>query len=184
MAFEIPRTIVDDNIKWVGTVNFFGQRIGLWKQYIDNELWSTYEYLDQKNVLCREYCGKPYYYKEGKKMLTYRGTYVWYGEIKLFYPNQSLHTIYHCKISYSHPSSSGAFPYFDGKLTSFYPEGTILRTCELVNNRIVGPYILYNRDGTLSSREDFPSAGSHVDFNSPDFLGDEDVLSITNSIEL
>ncbi len=179
---EIPRTIVDDNIRWVGNVNLLGQRIGEWKQYVDNDLWRTHKYYDQDNILCREYYRKTYFHREGKKIRNYRNSWIWKGEMKLFYPNGSLHSIFYVDIA--PVSGYGDQNYMEGPLKTFYPSGTIMRTCNLSKNRIVGPYLVYNSDGSLSYKEEFPNTIPQiVDFVNPDFPNDDYIFEISKDIK-
>jgi len=160
--FEREKKIVDDIMEdyKVGKVDLFGNKVGEWKHYRkDNTLESIQTYGDVNMPF-------KYYYKNGN--LYQEGTFVSkettdfgnpisirVGECKLYYETGELHTIYHNKVV-QNPNLYSETRYLslmDGPLTSYYSTGEVLRTCNMRNDEIEGPYIIYNKDGSIGRKE-------------------------------
>ena len=189
VLFSREKKEVDDDGSYnQGRVDIIGNKIGEWKFYDKNGILFKSQVFDTRNDKnpFKRYYDNGNVYIEGFLVSRERSRYSQIrlynmeGEIKLYYKSGELHTIFHTKIV--HNTDIDVFnnyhSFTDGPLTSYYKTGEVLRTCNMKLGQVVGPYLVYNKDGTTKLEEVYKEQYEPL-YLDPFFQGIDSIMDIS-----
>ena len=188
VLFSRGKRIVDDDGNYSqGRVDIIGNKIGEWKFYKKNDILYKSQVFDTRNDKnpSKHYYDNGNVYIEGflvsreRTKYSQQRLYILDGEVKLYYKSGELHTIFHTKVVYNQDLDMCDYHSFtDGPLTSYYKTGEVLRTCNMKLGQVVGPFIVYNKDGTTKFEEIYEEQYDPL-YLDPHFQGIEGIMEIS-----
>ena len=189
VLFSREKKVVDDDGGYSqGRVDIIGNKIGEWKFYKKKGILFKSQFFDTRNDKnpVKHYYDNGNIYLEGfvvsreNTRYSREPIYILDGEVKLYYNSGELHTIFHTKVIYN--TNIDVFNYHsftDGPLTSYYKTGEVLRTCNMKLGQVVGPYIIYKKDGSTKSEDIYSHYETNPSYVTPFFQGIDGIMEIS-----